>query len=43
MNNIAPIKLEAFHIISEPGDSIRYDYFILLNNDNIHFIANEQI
>lgn len=31
------------HIVSEPRDSTRYDYFIWINYDSIIFIPNESM
>jgi len=34
MKNITKINENLFHVISEPGDATRYDYFIFIDYDD---------
>ena len=39
---INPMSIMVYHVISEPGDMTRYDYLIWFNEymDSVHFMSN---
>ena len=41
MLDINRTELDVFHVVSEPGDATRYDYYIWFNYDEVNFISNK--